>query len=748
MAFVPIDITQIKLDKPDYSNPEVRNAAIVDLYGEQPTSQVSGFIPVDINKVKLDEPQAQMQAQPKEEPSISRTALEQGLQGATFGFSDEIMNRIGALIASKVTGEDYGKLLDEATKTTSSRMKSQVEENPVTSIVSNIGGALLTGGAGASTKAGSAVASRLASGNLAARMGKAALAGAASGGLYGAGSAEEGQRMQGAGEGAIFGGVLGGATPAIGSAIKTGVSSVAGKIAERGTKKIAQETGELVAPELSKDYQKVYARLKADYPNQNDFKQALNSYMATKGQSLLEAGGEKTAGLAESAAQFPSGAAKSVEFFKNATGKAPDILKKTLSKTISPSTNYSDDVDTILEIGRAKAAPLYQQAFSKNQSIQSPLIDKILATPEGKTALGEAIKNIQNELSLVAKPSPELTQLAKEVSDLGLMERPAGGVASGLKLRTLDYIKKSMDDTVKQAIRAGDDAEARRITNLKNAFVNEIDSADKTGLYAKARAASGDYLSSKQAMEDGLKFLSEDAENIPRRLLNMNPAQKEAYRAGVVKVIRNSIDNKFDGRNVADLFQKPSTRQKLQAVLSKTDYNKLLSDAKSVDNIFKLRNQITGNSRTALRLMGAQEFDNEAQQFVMDAAKGGLTKAAFNKGVQYISNKFGGMKDTLASDVADILYETDPKKKYQIVKKLINQSNIEGENLKKTEAAKKLALFYTISDKMAKVKTPILPSGLIGLSQEGIQSNNPLKVTIRPQQDLPQVNLPTLGNQQ
>lgn len=689
-------------------------------------------------------------AQPQEQlkqPSVSRTILEQGMQGATFGFSDELMNRIGALIASKVTGEDYNALLDEATKMTSSRMKSQAEENPATSIISNIGGALLTGGVGASTKTGGAIANRLASGNLAARMGKATLAGSASGGLYGAGSAEEGQRIEGAGEGAILGGLVGGATPAIGSAIKKGISGIAGKVAEKGTKKIAQNTGELVAPELSKDFQKVYIRLKADFPNEKDFKQALDSYMATKGKSLLEAGGERTAGLAESAAQFPSGAAKSVEFFKDATEKAPDLLKTTLSKTISPSTNYSDDVNTILDIGRAKAAPLYQQAFQNNQSITSPEINSILNTPAGKSALKNAVSLMQNDRTLAGKPNPELTALAKEVSDLGFMDKPVGGVASELKLQTLDYVKRGFDKVVNDAYSSGDNALGGIIDNMRKDFVRELDNFDKSGLYAKARATSGDYLSAKQAMEDGLKFLSEDAENIPRRLSNMNSAQKEAYRAGVVKVIRNSIDNKFDGRNVAQLFQKPSTREKLRSILNKTDYNKLLADTRTVDNIYKLRNQITGNSRTALRLMSSQEFDNEAQQFVIDAAKGGMTKAALNKGVQYIGNKFGGMKDTLASEVSNILYETDPKKKFEIVKKLINQSNMEGESLKKTEAAKKLALFYTISDKMAKVKTPILPSGLSGLSQEGIQTEKPLKITIRPKQDLPAVNLPLRGIQ-
>lgn len=145
-----------------------------------------------------------------------RTIFDQSMQGATFGFADEAQDRIGAGIASLATGEDYSALLDEARGKSKERLQAQFDQRPVLSIASNLGGALLTGGAGASTKTGTAAGNFLRSGNLPARIAKGAVAGAASGAAYGAGTSED--RLEGAGQGALLGGVVGGAVPAIGAA--------------------------------------------------------------------------------------------------------------------------------------------------------------------------------------------------------------------------------------------------------------------------------------------------------------------------------------------------------------------------------------------------------------------------------------------------------------------------------------------------------------------------------------------------
>src|SRR5262245_45399725 len=73
--------------------------------------------------------------------SIARTALDQGMQGATFGFADEAMDAIGALGAGTfmkafrpdlMEGQNLDTLYKEARGNTKARLEEQVEQNPGT----------------------------------------------------------------------------------------------------------------------------------------------------------------------------------------------------------------------------------------------------------------------------------------------------------------------------------------------------------------------------------------------------------------------------------------------------------------------------------------------------------------------------------------------------------------------------------------------------------------------------------------
>lgn len=151
--------------------------------------------------------------------SGSRAALDQGLSGATFGFSKDIDNVLGAAIASAYTGQPFHDVMEEAQGMTKQRMETENAQHPYISGGSQLGGALLTGGAGATTKVGSAMAKNIAqSGNLM-KIAKGIGLGAASGGLSGAGSADPGHRLEGAEKGAKFGAATGGAGAATGQVL-------------------------------------------------------------------------------------------------------------------------------------------------------------------------------------------------------------------------------------------------------------------------------------------------------------------------------------------------------------------------------------------------------------------------------------------------------------------------------------------------------------------------------------------------
>lgn len=540
--------------------------------------------------------------------------------------------------------------------------------------------------------------------NIAGKSVRGAVVAAPTAGLYSYGASEHdlnsGSALQDALVGGGVGAAVGAALPVAGAALSAGITKLADKFAARA----GRAAGEIPAtlPTFTKEEQKIYDRLLADYGTPEKVREVLNSYRSSPEQALIERGGANTRNLGEAAGMFPSGSATAEKFFKETTEVAGDKLKQSVRKNISTSENLVEDLDKVVAEGRAAASPLYKQAFAENASVQSPLVDRILKTPEGRAALSDAVKNMQNEMTLVAESDPELTALAREAG----LQATGNGVASGLKLRTLDYVKRALDDAVDKAVTAGDRAEYRRINNLRKGLVAELDRLDKGGAYAKARSVSGDYLSSKAAMEAGLDFLKADSEQLAKQMGAYSPSEVRAYRAGAARAIRKEIDRKFDGQNVARFFTKNDNRLKLQSVLSPTQYEKLRKDAEALDNIYSLRNQVTRGSASIKRGIAAEEFSPEAQNFIQSMVTKSPTQALLDTGALFIARHFKGLSDSSAGEVARMLFATEPQAKYEIVKKLTQLSKVKTpEGL---EAAKKLKAFYKIADFVSfnKGKTP------------------------------------------
>jgi hypothetical protein len=178
----------------------------------------------------------------KQNPSMGRLVEDQAMQGATLGFGDEAQDAIGALGAKaygKATGLDTGSLGDlykEARGDSQERLKEEETNHPYISTAANLAGSVGTLGAAGTTKAGAGAANWLNSGNLAARVAKGALAGAGTGAVYGAGSASDDNRMEGAEKGAGAGAVLGGILPPALSGAKSLIGNVADRILPTASK--------------------------------------------------------------------------------------------------------------------------------------------------------------------------------------------------------------------------------------------------------------------------------------------------------------------------------------------------------------------------------------------------------------------------------------------------------------------------------------------------------------------------------
>lgn len=651
-------------------------------------------------------------------------------QGRTFGTTDELMSALGAsgaYVLDKVGFDEMmGGNLDKSWKqhydstlqNYRDALTESAENNPWQYYGGMLWGGAKTGGNVAKTKAGKIVDNLIRRGLLpnatswggrALNLGTKALtssgAAATSGFTYGFAEGEGGfdKRMENAKDIASGAGVIGAAVPVGAAAFSKYSPALINKF-----KQLVSPDNKIDKSKLSKPMQKVYKKLRADFKSDEDLAKALNSYQGTKGKGLVESAGKKTQNLGHSAALYEDGRDVAEDYFLNRTSQLPERMKKGLSKTISRETSYHDAVKTVLEEGREKAGPIYKKAYAANQQMQSRLIDKMLDTPAGKEALKRTARITQNGMKTVSKPDKELREIANDLLSMDVK----GGVGKGLKLRTLDMIKRDLDGQVEKAYKQyklGNKTwnEYEELKSLRNGFRTELDKLDKTGAYKKARMISGDYLSVEEAMETGRKFMKIEPELLPEMMKNMSRSEKKGFQAGVVKEMRDMIDNMQDGQNITRFFKKQVNRDRLKAILSEADYKELMGEANALDGIYKLRNKILSGSPTAYRQSLKDEFSSETFDFATKVAERGWMSASIDETIKFVQRMKSGLNNDSARKVAEILYETDPKKKFAIVKEL---STAMGKNGTKTAAGKQLKAFYEISDLITEMKTGTAPA--------------------------------------
>lgn len=277
--------------------------------------------------------------------------------------------------------------------------------------------------------------------------------------------------------------------------------------------------------------------------------------------------------------------------------------------------DFNQQMNDLVNQRAQNAAPLYQQAFAQNKAIVSPGIDKILSTPAGNAALADARVKMQNDMSMMGAPDAELGEQARQQG----IDAP-GGVAPGLNMRTLDYVKRSFDDQIGAAQRAGANDNARILSTLKSSLVNQMDAADVTakngqpGLYAQARAAYSGPSQSMEALEAGQNFMKNDATMNQSQLANMPDQDKQFFRIGVAKSMQDQIDGTPDGADaVKRIFGSPAKRAKLASVFHDDEtFNQFANVAQNESQFYKTRAAILNRSQTT---PGAAESQDAGATF-------------------------------------------------------------------------------------------------------------------------------------
>lgn len=539
------------------------------------------------------------------------TGLQDSILNGLTAFGDEfhaLGGSVGGGLGNMIKGQpaNFGGEYDAALKEARDRQKAFSEDHPIASVAGEIGGAvgspitrvfspLMRGGA-----------------SLANRAGRTALGGAGIGGLYGTGAAEGdfGDRAIGGATGAAIGGATGGlAVPLVEGVAATGrgiFNQIAGRLPFRQEDVAARKLAEALSRDNLTPADAV-ARMNEIGP-----------------EAALMDVGPNARSLARAAYTVPGEGKAVIGDFLTARQEGTRDANKVLqggqtNRIIDKITALVPEDFTATKEGLAArnlAADLYDSAYKANQSVDSSAIDRILETPAGRSALKDAARMMQNDRTLLAKVDPEATAALKEAADLGKADYVPGGVGTGLKLRTLDYVKRALGDAEMRTMQAGSRDEARILGDLRRDLTRELDAADITGRagpnsfkvdggdYAKARGLAQDKFKNQEALESGANFMQRAEFSNPQELAaslrDMTPEQLHNFRVGAAQALKQKVgDLPVRADATKRLMDVPALEQKIRLAFGDDDlFRRYITGLEGEKTMFDAYSAIKGGSRT------------------------------------------------------------------------------------------------------------------------------------------------------
>lgn len=529
--------------------------------------------------------------------------------GATFGFADEISARMDALIGNGTYEENI------------QRERARDKQIPAAiAIPGEIAGAV--GTAYLASRAAPAVATAAAARYLP-QAARYILGGAGSGALFGAGSAEEGNRTSGAAKGAGIG--------AVGGYLAPKVVNAASGLASGIRNALSPASG--AAADISR------AALRDNTTPQALAQNLRTAQAAIPEATLADIGGENVRGLVERVAQTPgAGRTIVVPQLEARQQQQMNRIGADLAALTRSHRTATQAVEQTMAERATAARPLYDEAMNFNARAVPEIVSEwqnVTATGWGQSILNSA--NLRRTLQ----------------TEYGI-RNPADAPMMVL----IDAWKKEVDGVVGEAVRAGNSRKAQVLSQMRDRVVGVVDQANPAYLSARnAWAGPSQYI---EAIEQGRNILARNvsAEELTTQIGRMSEAQLEAFRIGAVSAIRSRMGS--DPARLADMtkyLRAPEMRAKVAAILpDDTARQNWQSRLDFEVGSSALTGRALGNSATYRRQAERQDADNLVMDLVSDAFKTSTgTESLFAFILNQGRNVARSARDTLRSRSDNLL---------------------------------------------------------------------------------------------
>lgn len=626
-------------------------------------------------------------------------------QGTAFGLGDEITAGVRAL-----GGESY----DEALEDERAKIAQFRDENPMTALVGEVGGSVLTPGLGLLGGVIKPAAT------LGGKIMQGAKIGAGYGGAYGISSGEGGvgNRLESGVKGAVAGGALGGLVPVAGAVAGNAVQKARDIVTPaivRKTRGIEDAADEVMT-----------ARLRASGETPTSLRQQIDD----AGRSGTFYGGGKSASQTESplglvdlspsmqklggsAARSSDDAMTRADAFLNtrqtgvppraaggkaAAGDAGLVSRNPLApmeKGAKPAGQFERVKDALTRAMTLEDKDFHkfgENAYRTEQSLVSKLkeeADKLYSEARGaaqnfniQPVIRPVIERIASELDHAPIGEANIVRRALKQFTTG-----NGNVVTSLE--AFDKAKRAVDGLVGRARTAGDKNAERLLTSIKNELIEAVDNISTQGIGEKYRAARN-YYSSQMELQDainlGRQAFKENSDVVADQFRNLNEGQKKLFRLGLIESFESNLGRRKRTNDVTQIFETPRVQELLRDVIPRTEtatgrakkgavyadrperFGDFIANEKQM---VRTGNKVLGNSATAERMADDAKFTRQglSQMITNLRSSGGLTGVVL-EGVATGLNRIFGMRDDVAAVIARRLFTADPQQRDAVLRRL------------------------------------------------------------------------------
>lgn len=590
---------------------------------------------------------------------LKNPVFETGLQGLSLRSSDEAIAgaKAGAeFLINKLMGNEaeLGDLFDRNISESRQRMGEFREEHPVAAPLVEIAGAaapaLATFGAtapaavpGALARVGEVGKSLITTGVPASKAGagigrqalNTAAGGSILGGISGFAGAEGGLEERGI-EGAKGAGIGMVAGP-IASAVGQGVAGAAAT----GIKAL----NDLSKGPVTKAVRKIAQDMMRDGMDARDI--AKEIHRLGPQATVADAGGENIKALARQSVAFKGPAKQQAKVLfdersKGAGGRVTNAIKDYLA----PDADFHQSLQMLQKRRFDQSQPLYDSVMQPEHLVPKEKMFDTLKDDFMKNIFAETRKD-----RLFMSGLPEDTP--------------------NNALPVIDAVKKRLDDMIGAAKRAGEPNRARLLLEKKNQLLSVADDAFPE--YAAARQVWSGDSANMEALESGRKFLNQDVEITKAAMDGMTESEKEFFRIGAARAMRDRVFSKPDtGKTVDALDRNPLIREKIEQIFpGKGNYEKFMGELKREARFEETRFAVFGGSQTGRNV--AEQKDQFIDPNVVSEAMNNGPGAALAQALQNAFRKSNTLDDAVSGELAQILFTQGPAGNQQFLNALSQQ---------------------------------------------------------------------------